>query len=64
MPISKNAEHREYAQFAMDCLYRMVESTSETDNDREREMALEWIRRADAVLPPVKAIGRIRLRPH
>jgi hypothetical protein len=54
MPISKNTEHKEYAQFAVDCLSKMVESTSEADHDREREMALEWIRRADAIVRPIK----------
>jgi hypothetical protein len=54
MPTSKTAEYREYAQLAMDCLCRMAECTSEADQDREREMAFEWIRRADAVLPPLK----------
>jgi len=53
MPISKSAEHKKYAQLAMDCLCRMVESTCEADQDHERRMALEWIRRADAILSPL-----------
>lgn len=55
MSISKSAEHRKYAQLAMDCLYRMTQPTSEAAHDREHEKALEWIRRADAVLRSAKA---------
>jgi hypothetical protein len=49
MPISKSAEHRKYAQYAADCLDRMTEPTGEAARNREREMALEWMRRADAI---------------
>jgi hypothetical protein len=55
MPISKSAEHRKYAQCASDCLDRMIEPTGETARNCEREMALEWIRRADAILHLLKS---------
>jgi hypothetical protein len=55
MPTSRSTERREYAQLAMDCLQRMIEARSEAAHDREHKKALEWIRRADAVLNPISA---------
>jgi hypothetical protein len=54
MPIAKSAERRKYVQFAVNCLHRMTEPTSEAARDRDHEMAVEWIRRADAIPRPLK----------
>jgi hypothetical protein len=55
MAISRIDKHREYARCAMECVAQMVELPSGEAHDREREMALEWIRRADAISGSLKA---------
>jgi hypothetical protein len=54
MVISRIDKHREYTRCAMECLTQMVELPSGNAHDRQREMALEWIRRADAISRPLK----------
>jgi hypothetical protein len=54
MPIPKNDTHKDYVRYAEHCL--ILVSTINDQNDRaiNREMAAQWLKRADAVLHPLK----------
>ena len=54
MAIPKNLTFRDYARYAMYCLEMVPISTDQDIRDLNREMAVEWIRLAEAALHPVK----------
>jgi hypothetical protein len=52
--IPKTDKHKEYARYAEHCL-RMVRAAPDQESCTiQREMAVEWLRLADAVLHPLK----------
>jgi hypothetical protein len=54
MAISKNSKFREYARYAMYCLERVPITQDEDICTLNREMAVEWLRLAEAELHLVK----------
>jgi hypothetical protein len=52
MAIPNNDKHKEYARYAAYCLTTRVEPRDPAKRDIQREMALEWVRLADAALDP------------
>jgi hypothetical protein len=50
MPIPNNGKHRQYANYAAHCLTMGVAADDPVTRDIQREMALEWLTLADAVL--------------
>ena len=54
MAIPKNPTFRDYARYAMYCLEMMPTSPDQDIRDLNREMAVEWIRLAEAALHLVK----------
>jgi hypothetical protein len=57
MAVPSNEKHKEYARYANHCLRGMAGDDPDT-RQIYREMALEWIKLADAVLHPLKLIAR------
>jgi hypothetical protein len=54
MAISKNDKHKKYAHYAAHCL-EMVPAASDQDFCAiQREMAVEWLKLANAALHPLK----------
>jgi len=51
MVIPSNEKHKEYARYANHCLTTGMASNPST-RDIQREMALEWLKLADAILHP------------
>jgi hypothetical protein len=54
MAISKNDKHKEYARYAEHCLTMVTSTKDQNARAINREMAVEWLRLADAVLHPLK----------
>ena len=54
MAIPKNKKFRDYARYAMYCLEMAPISEDEDIYALNREMAVEWIRLAEAELHPAK----------
>ena len=54
MVIPKNPTFRDYARYAMYCLEMVPTSPDQDIRDLNREMAVEWIRLAEAALHPVR----------
>ena len=50
MAIPKNDKHKQYANYAAHCLTMGVAADDPATSDIHREMALEWLTLADAVL--------------
>jgi hypothetical protein len=56
MADSKNDKHKDYSRYAAHCL-EMVPATRDQDARAiNREMAAEWLRLADTVIHPLKAM--------
>jgi hypothetical protein len=49
-----NDKHKEYARYAAHCLSIMPATKDQDADTINREMAVEWLRLADAVLHPLK----------
>jgi hypothetical protein len=49
MAVRKNDKHKEYARFAMHCLEMIGVARDQESGSIHREMAVEWVRLADAV---------------
>ena len=60
MANSKNDKHKEYARFAAHCLGMVTVVRDQQSRSIEREMATEWMRLADAMLPHAKIRTVIR----
>jgi len=54
MASSKNDKHKEYARFAAHCLDMAIIVRDQKSCSIEREMAIEWMRLADVMLPHAK----------
>jgi hypothetical protein len=52
MAIPNNDKHRQYVNYAVHCLTMAVAAGEPNTRDIQREMALEWIKLADAILHP------------
>jgi hypothetical protein len=54
MATPNNDKHRQYANYAAHCLTMLATAGEADARDIQREMALEWIKLADAILhaPP------------
>jgi hypothetical protein len=57
MAVPSNEKHKEYARYASYCLTGMAGDDPDT-REIYHEMALEWIKLADAALRPLKLIAR------
>jgi hypothetical protein len=55
MAIPNNDKHREYARYAAHCLNMVTAAKDPESRAIRREMAVEWLRLADAVLRPSKS---------
>jgi hypothetical protein len=55
MADSKNDKHKDYARFAAHCL-NVAPIKEQGDEAINREMALEWLKLADAIAHPMKSI--------
>jgi hypothetical protein len=60
MTIPTNAKHADYARFAYHCL--TAEGSDQDACNIQREMALEWLRLADAIILPLNAHAVLPLR--
>jgi hypothetical protein len=49
-----NDKHKEYARYAAHCLDMMPAPANNESRDTQREMAIEWLKLADAALHPLK----------
>jgi hypothetical protein len=58
MAIPNGDKHKQYANYAAHCLG--VAAGQPDRRDIQREMALEWLKLADALLHPPSAAGLIR----
>jgi hypothetical protein len=47
-------KHKEYTRFATHCLEMVAWTRDQATRGIQREMATEWLRLADAMLPPSK----------
>ena len=60
MASSKNDKHKEYTRFAAHCLEMVTTARDQESRSIQREMAIEWMRLAAAMLPHVKVWTVIR----
>jgi len=60
MTIPKSDKHKEYARFAAHCLDMAIVVRDQKTCSVQREMAIEWMRLADARLPRAKIWTVIR----
>jgi hypothetical protein len=58
MATSENNKHKEYARFAAHCLDMVTTVRDQKSSSIQREMAIEWMRLADAMLPHAKKLDR------
>jgi hypothetical protein len=49
--MSENEKHKEYARYAAHCLDTMAAATDPDSHAIQREMAIEWLRLADTLIP-------------
>jgi hypothetical protein len=54
MAILKSDKHKEYAHYAEHCLRMVPVAPDQEYSAIQREMAVEWLRLADAALHPLK----------
>jgi hypothetical protein len=54
MPIPKNDTHKNYVRYAEHCLNLVSAIKDQDDRAINREMAVQWLKLADAVLHPLK----------
>ena len=54
MTIPKSDKHKEYARFAAHCLDMAIVVRDQKTCSIQREMAIEWMRLTDAMLPHAK----------
>jgi hypothetical protein len=54
MAILKSEKHKEYAHYAEHCLRMVPVAPDQEYSAIQREMAVEWLRLADASLHPLK----------
>jgi len=54
MAVSKNDKHKEYTHYAAHCLEMLPAVPDQEFLAIQREMAVEWLKLADAVLYPLK----------
>jgi hypothetical protein len=52
MVISRNEKHKQYAHYALHCLERVPATPDQEFRTVQLEMAAEWVKLADAALPP------------
>jgi hypothetical protein len=58
MAIPNNDKHKQYANYAAHCLTSGIGAAASPDFQAiQREMALEWLKLADAALHPLKLIA-------
>ena len=58
MASSESDRHKEYARFAAHCLDMAIVVRDQKSCSIEREMAIEWMRLADAIEPRAKILDR------
>lgn len=54
MAVWNNDKHKNYTRYAEHCLNMVTATTDEESGAIQREMAVEWLKLADAVLHPLK----------
>jgi hypothetical protein len=54
MTVPKNDKYKDYARYAEYCLNIVAATTDRESRSIQREMAVEWLRPADAVRRPVR----------
>ena len=54
MAIPKSNKHKDYARYAAHCLSIVTATKDQHARAITREMAVEWLKLADAVLHPLK----------
>ena len=59
MAISESDKHKQYARFAAHCLDMVTIARDQKSRSIHREMALEWMRLADAMLSPMQKIRAV-----
>ena len=63
MAILNKDKHKEYIRFATHCLEMVARTRDQAIRGVQREMAAEWLRLADAMLPPSKIWDLAPKRP-
>jgi hypothetical protein len=53
MTVPTNKKHADYGRFAFHCL--TMDGPDQSSRDTQREMALEWLKLADAIIHPLDA---------
>ena len=53
MAIPKNEKRKQYAHYAAHCMYLVTAATDPDARTISREMAVEWLKLADAILHPM-----------
>ena len=56
MAVPENVEHKRYVRYAMHCLGMLPATKDQDDHGINREMAVEWLRLADAIAHPLMPI--------
>jgi len=64
MALPKNDKHKEYARYAEHCLQMVPMAPDQEYRSIQREMAVEWLKLADAVLHPLKPNAQIYRKDH
>jgi hypothetical protein len=54
MAIPKNEKHKEYVRYAEHCLNMVTSAGDREIRTIQREMAVEWLRLADAIKNPLR----------
>ena len=54
MAITKTDKHRQYARYAAHCLETVPGTPDQDYRTVQRKMAAEWLKLAEAILPPLK----------
>ena len=54
MAVPKNDKHKEYARYAAHCLGVVPALSKQEDRAINREMAVEWLKLADAIIEQSK----------
>jgi hypothetical protein len=57
MAIPNSDKHKQYANYAAHCLTMGTGAAEPKTRDIQREMALEWLKLADAILHPPSAMA-------
>jgi hypothetical protein len=59
--VPKNNKFKDYAPYAEYCLNRMPTTTDQELRSIQREMAVEWLRLADAIRRPPKSSKQMQM---